>query len=54
MTHRTDDRREAEDRQAEREPECECGLPLTDVHPASRHDGRLEGTCPEHGHMVAR
>lgn len=32
---------------------CECGQALTDVHPASRADGRLEGTCPEHGHVVA-
>ena len=30
-----------------------CGSVLLDWHPASRADGKVEGTCPEHGHVVA-
>jgi hypothetical protein len=31
-------------------PECST---IIDAHPASRKDGRWEGTCPEHGVVVA-
>ena len=30
-----------------------CSAVLTDPHPASRADGKLEGDCHDHGHVVA-
>ena len=30
-----------------------CSAELLEWHPASRADGRVEGTCPEHGLVVA-
>jgi len=33
--------------------EAGCRNLLQNLHPASRLDGRLEGSCPEHGLVVA-
>lgn len=35
-------------------PRCpECATILSNPYPASRRDGGLEGTCPEHGAVPA-
>jgi hypothetical protein len=35
-------------------PRCvDCATALVDWHPASRADGKVEGLCIDHGHVVA-